>query len=168
VAVVRDVALQQGGLLVGRITGSAGSPISGARIQLASQGRMIGETSTDPHGTFDFAGLRGGSYQLIHGSYSSNLRLWAPGTAPPSAKEMLLIVEPASTSLSSVASRTAQPYPETVPTNTVTLARTQSPGGGPIRELFSRPLILGGLVATAIAVPVAIHNHDSGTTVITE
>ena len=139
---VTDVQLLAGGVLVGQVVTPQNTPVAQTSVTLQSAGQKISVGKTDKSGYFAFKGLHCGVYQLAaakgHGSY----RVWAEGTAPPSAqmqKGALVVAGQ-----------------ETV--------RGQN-GMRTVRNFLANPIVIAGIVATAIAVPVAIHNSKkrSGT-----
>lgn len=133
---VVDVALRDGGLLVGQVVNDQGTPVASVPVSIRSQDRELALAKTGKEGYFAFKGLRGGVYQLVadrgHGVY----RVWSPGTAPPAAQEGALLV------------------------NSDQVVRGQSGGG--FRSFITNPLVIAGIVAAAIAIPVAIHNSHHG------
>jgi len=132
---VVDVALREGGLLVGQVVDEQGVGLGNVPVSLRQQDRELAIGKTNPDGTFGFKGLRGGIYQIVadqgHGVY----RVWTVGTAPPAAQDGALVV------------------------NGDPVVRGQQGGG--FRAFITNPLVIAGVVATAIAVPVAIHNSRS-------
>lgn len=137
---VIDVALEERGTLVGQVTGPKGAPQAEAPIAVRQGTAVVARTTTDRRGIFYVTGLRGGVYQVASNGASQNLRAWAPDTAPPNAR----------------------PGVQLVRGQGATSAR------GPILDFLTRPVVIGGLVATAIAVPIAVHNNnsDGGSTVL--
>jgi hypothetical protein len=130
--VATDVALREGSVLVGQVVSAQGTGMAGIPVSLRREGKNVLTTKTGKEGYFAVKGLRGGVYQLVaddgHGVY----RLWTPGTAPPAAREGAVLVVG----------------------NDV--LRGQNPG--PWKAFLTNPLIIAAVVATAVAVPVAIHN----------
>ncbi len=132
-----DVALRDGGVLVGQVVSAQGTGVSGVPLTLRNQGKTMLTTTTGKEGYFAVKGLRGGVYQLVaqdgHGVY----RLWTRGTAPPAAKEGAVLVVGDD------------------------VLRGQAPGG--LKTFLTNPLVIAGVVATAVAVPVALANshHNS-------
>jgi hypothetical protein len=138
-----DASLAPGGLLVGQLVDEHQRPIPDAAVTVLSVGRPVAETRTDSHGAFAVKGLRGGVHQVAAAETLTTFRLWATGTAPPNAQESLRIVRGAD----AVRGQWGPP----------------SFLGGVIEHTkvwATNPFIVGGVVATAIAVPVAIHNLD--------
>jgi len=133
--VATDIALQKDGLLVGQVVDPLGKPVAGAQVTLTAQGKRLATMKSTAEGYFAFKGLRGGVYQVIteegHGVY----RVWSPGTAPPAAKKVVLLVSGDD------------------------VVRGQE-GNPPLKVLLANPLVIGAVVATAVAVPVAIHNAN--------
>jgi hypothetical protein len=95
---IADVALHDGGLLVGQMVNGQNAPQSGIHISLQdTQNREVGAALTDRQGSFAIAGVRGGVYQLVSPQGRQVYRLWLPGTAPPSAQQGILLVAPGQT-----------------------------------------------------------------------
>lgn len=92
VPVITDVALRDGGLLLGEVVTPHGAPLVGRVVTLEYQGAEILRTVTDVRGGFGARGLRGGIYQVTAGDSFSVYRFWAPGTAPPAAQRGALLV----------------------------------------------------------------------------
>jgi len=137
-AEVIDVALQARGTLVGQVTAPTGVPRAATAVSIRQGDQVVAQATTDNKGIFYVTGLRGGVYQVASTGASQNFRAWAPRTAPPNAKPGVQLVQ-------------RQP-----------LTR----GQGPVLNFLTRPLVLGGLVATAIAVPVAVYDHNSRSGVV--
>jgi hypothetical protein len=130
-------------LLLGQVLDESMQPISGLDVAIQSGGQTMATTKTDANGTFAVAGLRGGLHQITTVESIQNCRLWAPGTAPPNAAAHLRFV----------------PGQDTV-------VRGQWGAGPPnpwmhkAKAMATNPWVIGGVVATAIAVPVLVHNLD--------
>ena len=135
-----DVALSGGGLLMGQVVDPQGAASAKVPVSLRMQDREIATSLTDNRGYFVVANLRGGVYQIVapggHGMY----RLWAPGTAPPGAQQGALVMARQD------------------------LVRGQCytgggvPCGGALGFWLCNPWVVAGVAATAITVPVVIHN----------
>jgi hypothetical protein len=138
VPVAADVALGAGGRLVGQAVDAAGRPLAAAPVILQQADREVAATTADQQGRFAVRGLRGGTYRIAAGEAQGVYRLWAPGTAPPSARPAALVVA-----------------------GDADRVLGQAGPHGPLAYWFCcNPWILAGLVAAAIAIPVAIHNHQ--------
>jgi hypothetical protein len=126
-----DVALDAGGRLRGQVVNVQGVPAAGATVWLRQAGLEPAETHTDALGRFSFGRLSGGLYQVLVGRQSRLVRVWAAGTAPPVAQDAALVVVGGD------------------------LARGQMP----LEDFFaSDAVVVTGLVAAAIALPIALHN----------
>jgi hypothetical protein len=167
---VIDVALAEGGALVGQVVDAQGAPIVAAAVSVRSAGRDILQVRTNSRGEFAAAGLKGGVYEVVAGRHHGVYRLWAPGTAPPSANRGVMAV-----SGEVIRAQYAPPSPEAVlqtpiPGYIETIPHMQ--GAGPVRPagpgplhksvhwMKSHPWLTAGVVATAIAVPVAVSETD--------
>jgi hypothetical protein len=131
--VVVDVALRDGGVLVGQVVDPQGAAVAGAPVSLRYQDKNVVTATTSPEGYFAVKGLRGGVYQVAAADGHGVYRLWTQGTAPPSAQPGATLVSGGK------------------------VVRGQN-GSGAIKTFFTNPFVIAGIVATAVAVPVAIHN----------
>jgi hypothetical protein len=138
--VVTDVALSDGGVLLGQVVDAQGSAKSRVPVSIRAGDRELAVGKTDGAGYFAFSGLRGGVYQLTAAEGLGAYRLWAPGTAPPAAQPGALIVAG----------------------QDLARGNWHGPHFGRLRFWLSNPWCVGALVATAVAVPVIIHNSDGG------
>ena len=145
VPAVGDVALRAGGQLVGQLLRGSGSPCAKTPIAIQWRGRELGRTVTNANGVFAIAGLRGGTYTVAAEGTAATFRLWAPGTAPPSAVDAAMVVsgEPVVR---------GQGQPPCYAGGRVGYSR--------LGALLRNPWVLAALVGTAIAVPIA--TADSG------
>lgn len=130
--VALDVALRDGGILLGQVVDTQAAPLPGVAVSLRDRDRELARTETDRNGYFAVRGLRGGVYQIFAAKGHGAFRLWTPGTAPPAAQQGALLVAGCDT------------------------VRAQC--GGALRFWLSNPCVLAAAVAAAVAVPVAVHN----------
>ena len=130
-----DVALDSAGYMHGRVIGGQGLPVADQAVVLGQMGREVAQTRTDATGRFRVGPLRGGTYHLSVGGHGRLVRAWAAQTAPPAARNVALVVARGD------------------------VVRGQMP----LEEFFaSDAVIVCGMVAAIIAVPIALHNSDSG------
>jgi hypothetical protein len=145
---ITDVTLGNGGVLLGQVVNETGAPQANTVVSLQSGQQEIGAGKTDGGGYFAFSGLRGGVYQVVVAGGQGAYRVWTSGSAPPSAQQAALVV--------------AGPQNGTVGQQP-DLVRGQY--GGRLGFWLSNPWVIAGVVATAIAVPVAVvsanHHHHS-------
>lgn len=126
-----DVTLDRAGCLHGSVVDAQGVPVAGAEVVLRQLGREVGRACTDPGGRFLAGPVRGGMYQLSVGEHGRLVRAWAANTAPPASKRAALLVAGSD------------------------VVRGQMP----LEEFFaSDAVIIGGMVAAMIAIPIAVHN----------
>jgi hypothetical protein len=90
----------------------------------------VRETTTDAEGHFQFTGVRAGVVRLGNDEAGLAVRCWTHGTAPPSAIKSVLL----------------SPNEEILR------------GQRPIADFLSGPVLIGLIIAAAIAIPIAIHN----------
>lgn len=89
---ILDVSLHEGGKLIGVYVNKAGKPVQGNRIQIRQQSKVIASVDTDDRGRFEAAGLRGGVYEISTAQGVGMFRLWTAKTAPPAARQSVLLV----------------------------------------------------------------------------
>ncbi len=144
--VVVDVALAQGNALSGQVVDPQGLAINRAAVSLRQGDREIVRAKTDLRGRFTFPGLRGGTYQIVAAKGHGTCRVWAPGTAPPLAS----VVGEGGAGDDTVRGQCS------VEKNTFAAAARKAKSG-----LLSNPMVLGGIAATAVAIPIAIHRSQT-------
>jgi hypothetical protein len=88
-----DIALQEGGLLVGNVVDQQGVAQPATEVAIHYRDAEIARTVTDEHGSFAVQGLRGGQYQLATNQGVSVVRAWTADTAPPAARPLARIVQ---------------------------------------------------------------------------
>ena len=128
---IGDVSLHEGGVLLGQVANAAGTRLVGQQVVIQQGDREVAVTRTDGQGQFAVRGLRGGTYQLSSGPASGVYRVWATGTAPPSANSGVLLVADD------------------------LLVRGELPA---LKYWLVNPYVMAGLIAAAVAIPVAINN----------
>jgi hypothetical protein len=131
-----DVALSDGGVLVGQIVDAQGAGVGKTAVVVQYQGKDVASPQTSKEGYFAVKGLRPGVYQLASAQNQGTYRLWATGTAPPTAQKGALLVAG----------------------DGVTRGQL---GAGGLKTFLANPLVIAGIVATAVAVPVGLHNSGS-------
>ena len=133
--VAANVQLRDGGVLLGQVVTPEQTAVANTTVSLRNQAGELATGKTDKNGHFAFHGLHDGVYRVAAANAHRDFRAWPQGMAPPAAQKGLLIVAGGD------------------------LARGQNGGG--ILGFITSPLGLALIVATAIAVPVAIHNSKS-------
>lgn len=128
---VIDVAMSDGGVLHGQVVDLQGAPVTGLPVAVKAQNRDVAAATTSADGRFAVQGLRGGVYQVAAGEGHGVYRLWSAGTAPPSAR------------------------------NDAIVYTQNGQSRGALKMLLANPIVIAGLVATAIAVPIALNNSHS-------
>ena len=134
-----DVALRSGGVLVGQVVDQQGAAKAGAPVSIRFAEHEVVRTVTDQNGVFAAQGLRGGQYQLLTVDGMTVCRLWAPDTAPPAARPAALLVSG----------------------NTAVRGQwSGGPMGSWVGWIKAHPYITAGIVASAIAIPLALADDD--------
>ncbi len=131
-----DIALREGGLLVGQVVNSQGNAVVNAPVSIRYANHEVVRTASDERGVFAARGLRGGQYELLTEQGSSTCRLWAADTAPPSAKPSALLVSGNS------------------------MVRGQGAVQNGIGWMKTHPYLTGTAIAAAIAIPIAVSDDD--------
>lgn len=144
--VVVDVALGQGGVFIGQVVNPNGAVKANIPVSLRLGDRELARSKTDASGFFAFSGLRGGVYQVSADKGVAAYRVWAERTAPPTAEKGALIVS----------------GQDLVRGNWQRHGRHGSAAW--MKYYLCNPWVVAGIVATAVAVPVGIHN-SSGSSV---
>lgn len=144
---VVDVALDASGALNGQAMSSQGQPLAHAPVTL-DDGTRQWQATTNADGAFRFDGVHGGSYRIQSGNQMQLCRAWKAGTAPPSANRAVMVVDGQPTVLGQYCG------------SPVGCGTPVCDGLSGCKELLRNPLVIGGIIAAAIAIPVAIHNAD--------
>lgn len=131
VPTIGDISLAEGQTLWGEVIQSDGTPIEGASVRIAQSGRATATVTTSQNGLFAVPGVRPGVYEIATGTTSGVFRVWSAGTAPPVASTSVRLVADAG------------------------VVRAQREFGSLIKN---NKLVFGGIIAAAIAIPVAVHN----------
>ena len=126
---INDIALAKGGQLRGVVLDRQAQPTNAFRVTVIQEGRQIAMVETDKGGRFQVDGLRGGLFQVAAGQNTYMCRGWAPGTAPPAARDQLLVVPDL------VVERGQRPFSDL---------------------FFADPVMVGLIIAAAVAIPIAV------------
>lgn len=135
-----DVQLDDKRGLTGQVVDVQGRPVPNAAVTVSNSKRQW-HAVTDKQGKYRVASLQGGSYLVRVGDQLKQTRAWAPGTAPPHANKGLMMVH--GNHLIRGQAYCGTPV-----------------GGHGVGDVVSHPLFIGGVIAAAIAIPIAIHNSD--------
>lgn len=91
-SLIQDVALQTGGRLYGQISDVQGMPQAAVQVAVIQNGTLVATALTDGNGQFEITRLPAGVYEVRTPESVRVYRAWAPGTAPPSARQGVLLV----------------------------------------------------------------------------
>lgn len=134
---VSDVALAEGGSLRGQLLSPQGRGLAGVHVTASVGARDLGSTVTDVNGRFELRGLKGGVLTLRAGQSRMTVRAWTAEAAPPAARGDVLLVA----------------------------GQSQMLGNwGGFKNVITNPWVIAGVVAAAVAIPVAIHNSNDDDT----
>jgi hypothetical protein len=131
-----DVALSEDGILRGQVLDLQGAPMMQTTVAVVQQGEVMATTQTDAQGRYTFDGLNTGLYQVVTEQGLTVCRVWTAEAAPPSALAETLVVDGLQTVRGGMSGR-------------------------PWGSFLSNPWVLGGIVAAAIAVPLALDKKSS-------
>jgi hypothetical protein len=137
-----DATLTQSGSLRGVVYSAQGTPLEGVDVLVMTIDGQGVRSRTTAGGEFAVDGLKGGVYQVVAGHGSQVVRAWAEGTAPPAAERQVLIVSDPNVALGQWEPGTFGYFLQEA------------------KYTLSNPLVVGGIIAAAVAIPVAIHNAD--------
>ncbi|MEM6799524.1 MAG: carboxypeptidase-like regulatory domain-containing protein [Planctomycetota bacterium] len=140
-----DVALTKEGLFAGQLVDPQGAPLADAKVRLFDASGKPVEGTTNELGQFAYRGVSSGLYYLQAGDAVQAVRVWPHKIAPPSAKKGVLLISKEETVRGQYA-----------PPSGLNAFVKRS------KRLLSNPLAVTAIVATAVAVPVAVHNADDG------
>lgn len=183
---VTDVALGPGGVLRGQVVNSGGAALQDAKVAVFQSREAVATSQAGPNGEFEFRGLRGGVYQLGTENGTMTCRLWTSESAPPSARTSVALVSSDMVVRGQYYGRpgcgpvchprfgygrygscgppacAASCEPSCPP---VTACDTGCPAPcGPCGPVFGwcrqNPLVAAGVIAAAIAIPIAVSNND--------
>jgi hypothetical protein len=148
---VLDVALAEGGVMYGQVVDAQGVAQVRVPVLLRAADRDVARAATDDRGYFAVSGLQAGVYQVVAGGSRGEYRLWAPGTSPPTAQSGALLVADRAVVRGQ---RPLLPGSESTGCGTAGC----NPCATGLQCWLSNPWVVGGIIATAVAVPVIIHN----------
>ncbi|MEX0820347.1 MAG: carboxypeptidase-like regulatory domain-containing protein [Pirellulaceae bacterium] len=127
---INDIELLPGGILAGQVVDATGQPRAGQTIIALTPGREAISTRSDDQGRFRLGGLKAGLCHVACGTQTVACRCWSPHTAPPAATKELLL----------------------------TAGDAVERGQRPFADLITGPVLIGLIIAAAVAIPIAVHN----------
>ncbi|MFO0426451.1 MAG: hypothetical protein ACK526_07790 [Planctomyces sp.] len=145
---IRDVRLNDEGMLQLQLLNSQGQGLSGVDVSLMFEDRTVATGTTDKNGALAFRGLRPGIHVAQAGAGREILRLWNHDTAPPQAINRVAIVSDEKVVRGQIGIFTPDPN-----------APPQGPGftfGGQLLN----PLTVGAIAIGTVAVVKAIDLQD--------
>jgi len=139
-AITTNVSIKDGGVLIGLLLDAEGHFRTDVPVSVRRDNEQLVEVVTNEQGYFAVCGLRGGKYQLVVDEGKGRCQLWTlSGTYP-------------------VPPEVAPPVPE----SRILRGQCGRQCGGPscYDSVLgrARPWFIAGVIATAIAVPVGLHN----------
>jgi len=150
----RDVVLHEGGTLIGQVLDAQGAAVVNSPVAVRSAGKEIVRVQTDQAGKFSIAGLKGGVHEVATVESQGVYRLWAPNTAPPAAQQGLMLV-------SNGDLVRGQNCGNGVSCGSACGSGCGGGGGGIMGWVANHPIITAGVIAAAIAIPLALDDDDA-------
>jgi hypothetical protein len=150
---IADVALAAGGVLSGQVVDAQGAPRPQAPVAILAEGREIIRVAAAQDGTFAVSGLKGGVYEVATPGQHGVYRLWTPEAAPPAANAGVMLVAGGEI-VRGQYGYPPPPVPEPAPPTPV------GPFGRTLNWMGAHPFMTAGIVATAVAVPIAVSEAD--------
>jgi len=126
-----DLTLNRDGMLIGRIVDPRGQAIANTDVTLLDNNEIVSLVKSDLEGNFRVANIKPGTYRLASHNVTQICRIWAPGTAPPAAKQSALLVTNKPVTAGQVA---------------------------PLKYWLANPTVMLGIAAIVIAVPIVAFN----------
>lgn len=128
----RDVQLDENGVLNGQLINIAGQPVANMSIVIRHRNRLLDTSTTNADGEFHLDVQKTGAYLIQVGGMQISCRCWTAIAAPPAATGDLVLMAP---------KRTVR-------------------GQRPFADVITNPLFIGAVIATAIAIPIAVSTSD--------
>jgi hypothetical protein len=153
-----DILLHGGNVLAGQVVDPQGQPCAAVPVSLQHQGYEVARVDTDENGYFAVRGVRTGVYTLQAASTVGSYRAWPATIAPPAANPGALLVTHAQVVRGQCEGACNCAGPCTGCGHAGVLGGGGLFGGG---FGLSSPLVIGAIMATAIAVPLAVQNDNS-------
>jgi hypothetical protein len=147
-----DVALREGGVLVGQVVNQQGLAKANANVSIRYGHHEVVRTTTDANGVFAAKGLRGGQYEILTDDGIRTCRLWAPETAPPAARQAALLVSGENVVR-------GQGYPG-YPGPPGYMHGAKGMASNMVAWMKAHPFLTAGTVAVAVAAPLAFIDDD--------
>jgi len=129
---VYDIALGRGGTLSGQIVDQSGAPLAAQRVIALQTDKEPIAVVSDKAGRFQFAGLGSGLYEISTERSQLACRCWTAAAAPPHAQRNIMLAA----------------------------GRDVQRGQRPIGDFLGGPVLIGLIIAAAIAIPIAVHNSQ--------
>lgn len=128
---ILDIELTADDSLHGVALDASGNPRAQIPVALIGE-RRVHRTITDARGRFRITPAAAGVSKLTTGHAEIGVRCWMNGTAPPQAKSQVLLAD-----------------------------QGIQRGQRPIGDFLAGPVLIGLIIAAAIAIPIAVHNSKS-------
>jgi hypothetical protein len=128
----RDVQLDETGVLNGQLIDITGQPIANKVIEIRHRNKVVARSTTDVDGEFHLDVGKTGAYLIDVGGMLISCRCWTPAAAPPVATDDLVLLAPEKTIR----------------------------GQRPFADIITNPLFIGAVIATAVAIPIAVSNSN--------
>jgi hypothetical protein len=128
----RDVQLDKNGLLNGQLINIAGEPVANTTIEIRHRNQRLDVAITNEDGEFRLRVNKTGAYLITVSGMQITCRCWTATAAPPAATDDLVLMSPEKTVR----------------------------GQRPFADIITNPLFVGAVIATAVAIPIAVSTSD--------
>ena len=153
-ATIPDVKLNPDGLFVAQLVSTGGQPLGGRQLKITDHENKLTTATTSPQGRVAVRGLHGGVFKVGYANQSSIVRVWTHDVAPPNAvSEFLLIQNQRVTRGQCDCGDVCNGGCDAV---------VNPDGPNPFAGILGQePIMIGLLVAAAVAIPIAVHNSQA-------
>ncbi|MCS7237105.1 MAG: carboxypeptidase-like regulatory domain-containing protein [Thermoguttaceae bacterium] len=140
---VQDVVLQpqigqKTNVLLGTVVDAKGQPCTDQEVKLLRDEKVLATVRSDKDGYFAFTNVPAGLYRVVTSEAQTVCRAWLPTTAPPGALPGVVAVQG----------------------DDVVRGQILPGARGRLWRILRNPWVIGGIVAAAVAIPVAIAVAD--------
>ena len=152
----RDMSLRSDGSFVGKVLNQHGRAQDKQPVLLLQNGQPIATALTNANGEFGFQLQKGGLYQIQSRDTVTTYRMWTAATAPPSAVQSATLVTNDTLVLGQNCAHCGVSG-----CGGGCVGHPGGGGGAGVLGFLANPWVLGGLVAAAIAIPLALDDDDA-------
>lgn len=165
---IRDVVLGQDGTFRARLISNSGQALAAQKVTVSRAGKHLITTDSTDEGSFGIKNLQGGLYRVDFDGQAAFVRLWTAHAAPPSAIPELLLVEQTPVQRAQCGCDVCEGVCDgscgcdVCEDDYAAACDDGCAGPNPFCGILgNEPVMIGLLVAAAIAIPIAVHNSQA-------